>query len=105
MFFSALTAKKGEITRPEITGTDAVITIQELGQYIRGNLNYSSLPEGRFDSFMGEGSGAGAIFGNSGGVMEAALRTASHLLSDKELLSPYWTASGTDPASMISLRS
>lgn len=80
------TAKKGEITRPEITGTDAVITIQELGQYIRGNLNYSSLPEGRFDSFMGEGSGAGAIFGNSGGVMEAALRTASHLLSEKELL-------------------
>lgn len=79
------TAKKGEITQPEITGTDAVITIRELSDYISKNMDYESLPEGRFDQFMGTGSGAGAIFANTGGVMEAALRTANYLLTGEEL--------------------
>lgn len=80
------TAKKGEIKRPEITGTDAVITIQELSAWIQNNMVYNDLdPEAAFDSFMGTGSGAGAIFGNTGGVMEAALRTAYHMVTGKEL--------------------
>ncbi len=80
------TAKKGEIKRPEITGTDAVITIQELSALIKENMKFEDLdPNGAFDSFMGTGSGAGAIFGNTGGVMEAALRTAYHMATGNEL--------------------
>lgn len=79
------TAKKGEIKRPEITGTDAVLTIQELTEYIKNNMDFNSLEDSQFDSFMGNGSGAGAIFANSGGVMEAALRTANYLITNEEL--------------------
>ena len=79
------TAKKGEITQPEITGVDAVITIRELSEHIASSMDYASLGEGTFDEPMGTGSGAGAIFGNTGGVMEAALRTASYLVTGEEL--------------------
>ena len=79
------TAKKGEILRPEITGTDAVLTIQELSSYIKTYMDFEKLQPQEFDSFMGTGSGAGAIFGNTGGVCEAALRTAYHTLTGQEL--------------------
>ena len=81
------TAKKYEASRPELgrdgyQDVDYVLTTRELAKLIRYvGLDLSVLPESEFDSPLGTGSGAGAIFGATGGVMEAALRTAyfSHL--------------------------
>lgn len=83
------TAKKFEVTRPEMNATgypdvDVVITTRELARMIReAAIDFTELPERRFDDPMGEGTGAGVIFGATGGVMEAALRTAVELLSGK----------------------
>lgn len=80
------TAKKYEINREEITGTDLVLTLYELEKYIHeNNIQYDSIKEDTFDCILGEGSGAGVIFGNTGGVMEAALRTAYYLITGKNL--------------------
>ena len=80
------TAKKYEINRKEISGTDLVLTLYELGNYIyKENIKYEDIKEDTFDSFLGEGSGAGVIFGNTGGVMEAALRTAYYFLTGENL--------------------
>ena len=80
------TAKKYEIKRKEITGTDLVITLNELETYIQENdLKFEDIKEDKFDSLLGEGSGAGIIFGNTGGVMEAALRTANYLLTSQNM--------------------
>ena len=58
---------------------DIVITTREMDRLIRSeNINVFALPEAEFDSPLGIGSGAGIIFGATGGVMEAALRTAYH---------------------------
>ena len=79
------TAKKYEITLPNNNDTDFVITTSELAMMIReNNIDFNSLKEKEFDSIMSKGSGAGVIFGNSGGVMEAAVRTAYHLITKKE---------------------
>ena len=78
------TAKKEEGVRPNLRGdVDAVITTRELARMIRSRkINFSSLDnDGVFDSPLGESTGAGAIFGASGGVMEAALRTAAYFLA------------------------
>lgn len=74
------TAKKHEVIKyGEI---DAVLTTRELAQLIKHkNIDYNNLPEGKFDQPFGLYSGAGLIFGATGGVMEAALRTASHHLN------------------------
>lgn len=78
------TAKKYEIKREEIKGTDLVLTMYELEDYIsKNNIKFDDIEESTFDYF--EGSGAGVIFGNTGGVMEAALRTAYYLLTNKNL--------------------
>lgn len=78
------TAKKYEIKREEIDGTDLVLTMYELEDYIKeNNIKYEEIKESSFDGF--KGSGAGIIFGNTGGVMEAALRTAYYLLTNKNL--------------------
>ncbi len=85
------TAKKFEATRPELgrdgyQDVDVVLTTRELAKLIRyEGLNPVNLPESDFDSPLGTGSGAGAIFGATGGVMEAALRTAYELYTKKEL--------------------
>ena len=80
------TAKKFEIDRDEITGTDEVITIAELIDVIHNkNIKYDDIKESTYDKLLGEGSGAGVIFGNTGGVMEAALRTAYYMLTNKNL--------------------
>lgn len=80
------TAKKFEISREEIDGTDLVITAYELIEYIKEqNLAYNDIPEKDFDEFFKEGSGAGVIFGNTSGVMEAALRTAYYNLTGTDL--------------------
>lgn len=88
------TAKKFEIRRDEMRaagnyyGTDDmrdmdyVITTRELAKWAREKgIDFEALEESGFDSLMGTGSGAGVIFGNTGGVMEAALRTAYEVIT------------------------
>lgn len=76
------TAKKFETTREEMAGTvDVALTTRELGQMIQGaGIDFKELPDEDFDSPFATASGAGAIFGATGGVMEAALRTAAYML-------------------------
>ena len=86
------TAKKSEIALPNNKDTDFVITTSELALMIReSEIDFNNLKDEPYDSIMGRGSGAGVIFGNSGGVMEAAVRTAYHFLTNEspnnELLS------------------
>ena len=81
------TAKKYERQRPEMNkDVDAVLTTRELAKLIkRSGINWQKLPEEEFDQdLLGEYSGAGVIFGVTGGVMEAALRTAYFVLTGKE---------------------
>ncbi len=79
-------AKKYECTRPEmevdgIRDVDYVITTRELARMIKqANIDFVNLEDSKFDDPMGEASGAGAIFGTTGGVMEAAVRTAVETL-------------------------
>jgi len=80
-------AKKYERQRKEMPNdVDAVLTTRELAKLIkRSGINWSRLPEEKFDNdLLGEYSGAGVIFGVTGGVMEAALRTAYFWLTGKE---------------------
>lgn len=80
------TAKKFEIRREEIPGTDAVITVAELQDWIKQeNIVFDEIEKSTYDSLLGEGSGAGVIFGNTGGVTEAALRTLYYFLTDRDL--------------------
>ena len=87
------TAKKAEAARPEMCDSgyrdvDIVITTRELGRMIReAGIDFKNLPEENFDSPLGTGSGAGVIFGTTGGVMEAALRTVADVLAGENL--PY----------------
>lgn len=85
------TAKKYEKERPElakdgIKDVDAVLTTRELGKLIkRAGIRFDKLPDGQFDNdIVGEYSGAGVIFGVTGGVMEAALRTAAATITGKD---------------------
>ncbi len=85
------TAKKYEKERPELQNeelkdVDIVLTTRELAKLIkRSGIDFTKLPEEEFDQdIMGEYTGAGVIFGTTGGVMEAALRTAYHALTGKE---------------------
>lgn len=76
------TAKKDEAMRPGMSGDlDHVLTTRELARMIRARgIAFGALPEqGHFDNPLGESTGAGQIFGASGGVMEAIARTVSHL--------------------------
>ena len=85
------TAKKFECTRPEMTQNglpdiDAVLTTRELAQLIQmQGLDIHALEPQTADTPFGERSGAGKIFGTSGGVMEAAIRTAHKLVTGEEL--------------------
>ena len=80
-------AKKFERQRPEMENdVDAVITTRELAKMIKqANIDFEMLTDSEFDNPMGEATGAGAIFGTTGGVMEAALRTAQDMLTGKDL--------------------
>ena len=81
------TAKKYERQRAQMPNdVDAVLTTRELAKLIkRSGINWAKLPEEEFDNdLLGEYSGAGVIFGVTGGVMEAALRTAYFWLTGKE---------------------
>ncbi len=81
------TAKKFEISRPEFKGeADFVLTTVELSKLIKEmNIDFMNLSDDEFDNPLGESTGAAAIFGHTGGVMEAALRTAADWLESKEL--------------------
>lgn len=104
------TAKKEEIRREEMNAAgkqlglndlrdmDCVITTRELAKWAKEEkIDFAALPDSAYDRLMGEASGAGVIFGNTGGVMEAALRTAYTYLTGEvppqEALAP---VRGTD---------
>ncbi len=84
-------AKKYECEREEfsvdgVPDVDYSISTRELARLIkRSNIRFADLPDSDFDTPMGESSGAGAIFGATGGVMEAALRTVYEVYTGKEL--------------------
>ncbi len=85
------TVKKFESARPELAeehmnDVDSVLTTRELVRMFKGaGIDFEDLPESEFDNPLGESTGAAVIFGTSGGVMEAALRTAYYKLTGKEL--------------------
>ena len=81
------TAKKYEASRSEMAGdVDYALTTRELGRMIKqAGINIVDLPIEDFDQLLGASSGAADIFGATGGVMEAALRTAYELLTGEEL--------------------
>jgi iron only hydrogenase large subunit-like protein len=65
---------------------DVVLTTRELGKMItQAGIDFASLPDGAMDSILGASSGAADIFANTGGVMEAALRTVWELVTGKQL--------------------
>ena len=84
------TAKKFEIGRDDqsaagVPDVDIAITTRELSRMImRAGLNFTALPDEEFDSPLGDDTGAAVIFGATGGVMEAALRTANDWLTGKD---------------------
>ena len=85
------TAKKAEAKRPQLCDSgyrdvDLVITTRELARMIKeAGLDFVNLPEQEYDAPMGMSSGAGLIFGATGGVMEAALRTVYEVVTGKDL--------------------
>ena len=86
------TAKKAEIIKDETMkssgyqDTDLVLTTRELARLLKRNgIDFANLPESEADDPLGEYSGAGTIFGATGGVMEAAIRTAYHAVTGNEL--------------------
>jgi iron-only hydrogenase group A len=85
------TAKKFEAQRPEMNASgvqdvDFVLTTRELARMIKQEgIDFRSLPDGAMDSPLGLSSGAADIFANTGGVMEAALRTAYEIVTGREL--------------------
>lgn len=90
--FMPCTSKKSEAAREELQvdglrDVDAVITTRELAKMIKqARLDFVSLPDEDFDrDYLGEYTGAGVIFGATGGVMEAALRTVADILTGEDL--------------------
>lgn len=85
------TAKKFEAQRPEMRSSgyqdiDVVLTTRELGRMLReAGIDFANLPEEEFDPPLGMSTGAGVIFGATGGVMEAALRTVYEVVTGDEL--------------------
>lgn len=90
-------AKKFEAKRPEMQGeyrdVDIVISTRELARMIKqAGIQFTKLPDEKFDSPFEEASGAGVIFGATGGVMEAALRTVAEIVEGKPLDNVEFTA-------------
>jgi NADH-quinone oxidoreductase subunit G len=84
-------AKKAEAARPELTkdedsNVDIVITTRELAAMIKeAGIDFAKLPDSEFENPLGESTGAATIFGTTGGVIEAAVRTAYEWLTGEEL--------------------
>ena len=91
------TAKKFECGRDDEAASgyadiDYALTTRELGRMIESaGINFNLLPDEGCDSPLGQGTGAAVIFGTTGGVMEAALRTAAEVITGKELDNPEFT--------------
>jgi NADP-reducing hydrogenase subunit HndD len=85
------TAKKFEADRPEMRSSgfkdvDFVLTTRELAVMIKqAGIDFRNLDEAKYDSIMGDSTGAAVIFGATGGVMEAALRTAYEIVTGREV--------------------
>jgi NADP-reducing hydrogenase subunit HndD len=85
------TAKKFESQRPELSATgypdvDVVLTTRELGRMIKqAGIDFTKLEDEQFDEVLGDSTGAAVIFGATGGVMEAALRTVYEIVTGKTL--------------------
>ena len=78
--------QRDEMKKDDLYDVDNVITTRELSRMIKqANLDFVNLEDSEFDSPMGEATGAAAIFGTTGGVMEAALRTAADTLTGEDL--------------------
>jgi len=78
--------EREELKNNDLDNVDSVITTRELARMIKqANIDFTSLEDSEFDDPMGEATGAGAIFGTTGGVMEAALRTAYETITGKDL--------------------
>ena len=92
------TAKKFEAQRDELghdglQDVDAVLTVRELARMIKtAGIDFKRLPDSDFDALLGESTGAGVIFGATGGVMEAALRTVYEVVTGNELENVEFTA-------------
>jgi len=92
-------AKKGEAARPELSvnghqDVDAVLTTRELARMIKtAGIQFTELEDSAFDAdLLGENTGAGVIFGTTGGVMEAAIRTLAEVLEGTDLEQIEYTA-------------
>lgn len=86
------TAKKAERLREELNASgaihdcDCVITTTELAKMIKdNNIDFNDTSNGEFDSLFGTGSSSGLIFGNTGGVMQAAVRTAYYMITGNNM--------------------
>ena len=78
--------QRDELKNNDLYNVDNVITTRELSRMIKqANIEFNKLEDSKFDLPLGEATGAGAIFGTTGGVMEAALRTAQDTLTGKDL--------------------
>ncbi len=92
------TAKKFEAARDELSNdglsdVDAVLTVRELARMIKcAGIDFARLPDADFDSMLGESTGASVIFGATGGVMEAALRTVYEVVTGQTLDNVDFTA-------------
>lgn len=92
------TAKKYECKRPELKtngypDVDVALTTRELARMIKqSRIDFNKLEDQQFDRILGESTGAAVIFGVTGGVMEAALRTVSEIITGKELENIEYTA-------------
>ncbi|RJP66492.1 MAG: 4Fe-4S dicluster domain-containing protein [Candidatus Abyssobacteria bacterium SURF_17] len=105
------TAKKYEASRPEMCSSgyrdvDAVLTTRELGRMIRqAGIDFVNLPDETYDAPMGQYTGAATIFGATGGVMEAALRTVYAVVTGKTMpnldITPVRGLSGVKEAAMV----
>ena len=106
------TAKKAEVKRPELWAgmksqglngpdCDVSLTTRELAQMIKeANIDFNNIEPEHYDPFMGRGTGSGIIFGNTGGVMEAALRTAFFFAEGRDMrdeeMPEFWPVRGLD---------
>ena len=78
--------QRKELSNNGLSDVDCVITTRELSRMIKyANIRFEDLEDSEFDNPLGISTGAGAIFGTTGGVMEAALRTAQDVLTGKDL--------------------
>ena len=93
------TAKKYEVGRSEFhSDVDVALTTRELARMIKtAGIRFNELPEEKYDDPFRIATGGGAIFGATGGVMEAALRTAAHMLDGKFEVIDFKEVRGTNP--------